>query len=121
MELIALRACRRSCACVDVLQALIRMLFMLTRTQRRECQGSGTLFLTTENITWLNAADAGGETGKTLSFHWRSILMHAISRDTSSFPHPCIYCQVLARPAGDALLYDHACFSCAIAALCSYI
>merc|ERR1719329_1299319 len=34
------------------------------------------------------------DAGKALSFHWRSVLMHAISRDTSSFPHPCIYCQV---------------------------
>jgi hypothetical protein len=59
--------------------------------------GSGSLFLTTENITWISASDAG----KALSFHWRSVLMHAISRDTSSFPHPCIYCQVrLARSRG---------------------
>jgi hypothetical protein len=52
--------------------------------------GSGTLFLTTENITWISSSDADKE----LSFHWRSMLMHAISRDTSSFAHPCIFCQV---------------------------
>ena len=52
--------------------------------------GSGTLFLTTENIMWISASDPE----KALSFHWRSMLMHAISRDTSSFPHACIYCQV---------------------------
>ena len=52
--------------------------------------GSGTLFLTTENITWISSSDAD----KALSFQWRSMLMHAISRDTSSFPHPCIFCQV---------------------------
>ena len=51
--------------------------------------GSGTLFLTTENARWLETSGA-----RELTFHWRSMLMHAVSRDTSSFPHPCIYCQV---------------------------
>lgn len=51
--------------------------------------GSGTLFLTTENARWLETSG-----GRELTFHWRSMLMHAVSRDTSSFPHPCIYCQV---------------------------
>mmetsp|Transcript_10914 Transcript_10914/g.17163 ORF Transcript_10914/g.17163 Transcript_10914/m.17163 type:complete len:157 (-) Transcript_10914:424-894(-) len=29
-----------------------------------------------------------------VTFHWRQVLMHAVSRDTSYFPHPCIYCQI---------------------------
>jgi hypothetical protein len=68
-------------------------------TDARVNYGSGTLFLTTENITWISASEAD----KALSFHWRSVLMHAVSRDTSSFPHPCIYCQVSLAPAGTRL------------------
>lgn len=42
------------------------------------------------NVTWLNDADAS----KSLSIGFRSIIIHAIAKDTSTFPHPCIYCQL---------------------------
>lgn len=65
--------------------------------------GKGVLFITTRyarpflrfantdrNVVWLNDADAN----KSLSVGFRSIVIHAIAKDTATFPHPCIYCQL---------------------------
>lgn len=65
--------------------------------------GKGALFITTRcaqaalksahsdrNLVWLNDADAS----KSLSIGFRSIVIHAIAKDTATFPHPCIYCQL---------------------------
>ena len=38
----------------------------------------------------MNDTDAA----KSLSVGFRSIVIHAIAKDTSTFPHPCIYCQL---------------------------
>jgi hypothetical protein len=88
---VCMRICVCVCVCVSVCLSLFVYIFgevecLFDRVQ----YGSGTLFLTTENITWISSSDPD----KALSFHWRSMLMHAISRDTSSFAHPCIFCQV---------------------------
>ena len=85
-----------SLVCGRAASVLMRMRHHCCSTDARVNYGSGTLFLTTEHITWISASEAD----KALSFHWRSVLMHAVSRDTSSFPHPCIYCQVSLAPAG---------------------
>ncbi|EKX31220.1 hypothetical protein GUITHDRAFT_122575 [Guillardia theta CCMP2712] len=61
----------------------------------RPAFGQGTLFLTTHQIIWRNDE----RLDETVKLHWRSVIVHAISRDTSAFPHPCIYCQVLADDA----------------------
>ena len=92
-SLVALCLCMRVCVCVRLCVGLSLCVYVFGDVEclfGRVQYGSGTLFLTTENITWISSSDAD----KALSFHWRSMLMHAISRDTSSFPHPCIFCQV---------------------------
>mmetsp|Transcript_5985 Transcript_5985/g.13783 ORF Transcript_5985/g.13783 Transcript_5985/m.13783 type:complete len:190 (+) Transcript_5985:85-654(+) len=52
--------------------------------------GRGTLYVTTQNVRW--KPEAAG--GSVLALQWRSVLMHAVSRDPNTFPHPCIYCQI---------------------------
>lgn len=48
------------------------------------------LLISNRNVTWLNDGDAA----KSLTVGFRSIVIHAIAKDTSNFPHPCIYCQL---------------------------
>lgn len=43
----------------------------------------------TSVLAWWNQ-----ETGKGFEVSYPSIVLHAISRDTSSFPSPCLYCQL---------------------------
>lgn len=26
--------------------------------------------------------------------YWKNVLLHALSKDTSTFPKPCLYCQI---------------------------
>jgi hypothetical protein len=59
----------------------------------RPAHGKGTLYITTQNVRWISP-EAGEQFRGGLTLHWRSILIHAVSRDPSSFPHPCMYCQV---------------------------
>lgn len=40
-------------------------------------------------LAWWNQ-----ETGKGFEVQYPAIVLHAISRDTSNFPHPCLYCQL---------------------------
>eukprot|EP00960_Hanusia_phi_P065336 766061-Hanusia_phi.AAC.5 len=68
----------------------------------RPAFGQGTLFLTTHHIIWRN--DERLE--ETIKLHWRSVIVHAISRDTSAFPHPCIYCQVVNTASNFAVVYE---------------
>lgn len=51
----------------------------------------GTLAVTTRNVRWLHPT---GDATKHLRLAFRQISMHAVSRDTSSFPRECIYMQV---------------------------
>lgn len=50
--------------------------------------GTGTLYITEGCVRWI-----GGD-GQGLTLHYPSISLHAISRDTSSFPHECLYLMV---------------------------
>lgn len=52
-------------------------------------EGQGTLFVTTKHLIWLNAAS-------TLAYRmdWPYILLHAVCRDPSAFPQPCLYAQL---------------------------
>jgi hypothetical protein len=54
--------------------------------------GSGVIFITSRNVIWHAADASGGSLG--FSVDTRSVLMHAISRDTKTFPQACIYCQL---------------------------
>eukprot|EP01111_Echinosteliopsis_oligospora_P017895 TRINITY_DN793_c0_g1_i1.p1 TRINITY_DN793_c0_g1~~TRINITY_DN793_c0_g1_i1.p1 ORF type:complete len:199 (-),score=66.51 TRINITY_DN793_c0_g1_i1:59-655(-) len=51
-------------------------------------EGDGTLFITSKRVIWMD----GQSKGYVIDFPY--ISLHAISRDTSHFPHPCIYCQL---------------------------
>jgi nucleotide-sensitive chloride channel 1A len=51
----------------------------------------GTLAVTTRNVRWLHPT---GDATKHLRLAFRQISMHAVSRDTGSFPRECIYMQV---------------------------
>jgi nucleotide-sensitive chloride channel 1A len=53
-------------------------------------QGTGTLFVTTRRVVWVSSA----EPAKKFAIYFRDISMHAITRDTSNFPFPCVYCQL---------------------------
>ena len=58
---------------------------------RPEAVGRGTLFVTSQRVVWLTApAPAGGS----ISVHFKHLLLHAVCRDTSTFPHACVYCQL---------------------------
>eukprot|EP00729_Bicosta_minor_P023126 gene23126-26094_t len=54
-----------------------------------EHSGLGSLFITESVLAWWNQ-----ETGKGFEVQYPAIVLHAISRDTSNFPHPCLYCQL---------------------------
>eukprot|EP00049_Salpingoeca_infusionum_P019118 m.360314 g.360314 ORF g.360314 m.360314 type:complete len:217 (+) comp18966_c0_seq1:84-734(+) len=54
-----------------------------------EQPGPGVLSLSSSSITWWNELGAQGFT-----VNYYDLVIHAISRTTSSFPEPCIYCQV---------------------------
>ncbi|CAG0896038.1 unnamed protein product [Darwinula stevensoni] len=48
--------------------------------------GKGTLYIGESHLSWVH------ESGQpVLSFNYMDICIHAISRDSSSFPHPCLY------------------------------
>jgi len=53
-------------------------------------EGAGTLFVTTKNVIWLSSTDAN----KGYSVDFPFISLHATSRDTTHFSHPCLYCQL---------------------------
>lgn len=50
--------------------------------------GVGTLYIAESHVTWLSGAGAG------FCLEYPKICLHAISRDTSSFPQECLYLQV---------------------------
>jgi hypothetical protein len=55
-----------------------------------QMEGVGTLFITSKHVIWLSAGDAS----KGYSMDYYFISLHALSTDTTTFPHPCIYCQL---------------------------
>lgn len=56
-------------------------------------QVAGLLTITGENLRW-SASDGSGAPGSGLLLPFRSISLHAVSRDPSSGLPPCIYAQV---------------------------
>lgn len=50
-------------------------------------RGKGTLYITEYYMLW-----KGTNENDTLTLEYPSISLHAISRDTGSFPHECLYC-----------------------------
>lgn len=68
---------------------------------RVEERGGGTLAVTSRRVLWVAAAaDAGGRrAGFALAV--RSIGMHAVTRDPSTYPRPCLFCQLLPPGADD--------------------
>ncbi|GIL60693.1 hypothetical protein Vafri_15226 [Volvox africanus] len=49
--------------------------------------GSGVLHLTTRRVVWVSSQPSG----PAFAMQYRQLMVHAISRDPSSFPKPCIY------------------------------
>jgi len=49
--------------------------------------GIGTLHVKESKLSWESATDE-----KRITLEYPSISLHAISKDTSNFPHECIYC-----------------------------
>jgi hypothetical protein len=57
---------------------------------RPEAVGRGTLFVTSQRVVWLT----GCYLAPGISVHFKHLLLHAVCRDTSTFPHACVYCQL---------------------------
>mmetsp|Transcript_42361 Transcript_42361/g.76889 ORF Transcript_42361/g.76889 Transcript_42361/m.76889 type:complete len:186 (+) Transcript_42361:56-613(+) len=60
-------------------------------------EGEGVLHLTTQRVVWLSAQD--GQKGIAMDYPF--ITVHAVSRDTSAFPEPCLYCQLRTEDNGE--------------------
>jgi nucleotide-sensitive chloride channel 1A len=56
------------------------------------CEGTGELLVTTRRFAWAPEAQARSVSG--FSLFYPAIVMHAVCRDTSIFPHPCIFMQL---------------------------
>merc|ERR1712013_353361 len=56
-------------------------------------KGKGTLYITEHHVVWKGCHDNTGnhDNNNVLTLQYPSISLHAISRDTSSFPHQCLY------------------------------
>ncbi|DAZ98451.1 TPA: hypothetical protein N0F65_001152 [Lagenidium giganteum] len=54
-------------------------------------QTAGTLYVTSKRVVWVGDVHAAR-----VGYGWdmRIITLHAISRDVSAFPEPCLYCQL---------------------------
>mmetsp|Transcript_14234 Transcript_14234/g.24342 ORF Transcript_14234/g.24342 Transcript_14234/m.24342 type:complete len:249 (-) Transcript_14234:71-817(-) len=76
-------------------------------SSRTSNHGRGTLYVTTRRVAWLSDSDAS--VGHQID--WRSLTLHAISRDLNAFPFPCLYCQVTdpnaPEPEGPSYLESH--------------
>jgi len=57
----------------------------------QEGRGNGILYVTTSRVIWVAQ---NTETTTTFVVKYQNLTLHAICRDVSSFPRPCIYCQV---------------------------
>ena len=54
-------------------------------------EASGTLMITTSRVVWMPSN--GQQRVQGFSLFYQAIAMHAVSRDTTDFPHPCLYPQ----------------------------
>eukprot|EP01039_Chlorochromonas_danica_P000126 gene126-134_t len=59
--------------------------------------GNGMLYITSKRVIWL------GSNGKACDFDVPYITLHAVSRDTETYPKPCIYCQLDTEDDSDGL------------------
>ncbi|CAH1781601.1 unnamed protein product [Owenia fusiformis] len=50
--------------------------------------GNGTLFITENQVSWLSAEGTG------FSLDYEQISLHAVSRDTTTFPEECLYLMI---------------------------
>ncbi|ETV85141.1 hypothetical protein H257_02986 [Aphanomyces astaci] len=57
-----------------------------------ESKGTGNLYVTSARVAWIFGQESEGVVGYAWDMTFLSL--HAISRDTSSFPEPCLYCQL---------------------------
>ncbi|KDO35107.1 hypothetical protein SPRG_01174 [Saprolegnia parasitica CBS 223.65] len=55
-------------------------------------KGAGNLVVTTKRVVWITSQPGMAEVG--YAWDMRYLSLHAISRDTSSFPEPCLYCHL---------------------------
>jgi hypothetical protein len=55
--------------------------------EQNKC-GTGNLVLTNKRVRWIPSS------GTPKEWNWRSIVMHAVSKDSSHFPYASIYCQI---------------------------
>ena len=60
---------------------------LFLRTEKDE--GEGTLFVTTKHLIWMNNERSAG-----YRMEYPYMLLHAVCRDTSAFPYPCLYAQL---------------------------
>ncbi|OQR83531.1 hypothetical protein ACHHYP_14574 [Achlya hypogyna] len=55
-------------------------------------KGAGNLVVTTKRVVWISMQSHAPEVG--YAWDMRFLSLHAISRDVSSFPEPCLYCHL---------------------------
>ena len=55
-------------------------------------EATGTLMITSRRVVWVPSN--GQQRVQGFSLFYQAIAMHAVSRDTSDFPHPCLYVQL---------------------------
>lgn len=55
-------------------------------------EATGTLMITSRRVVWLPSN--GQQRVQGFSLFYQAIAMHAVSRDVSDFPHPCLYVQL---------------------------
>merc|ERR1719424_1075526 len=55
-------------------------------------EAAGTLMITSSRVVWMPSN--GQQRVQGFSLYYQAIAMHAVSRDTSDFPHPCLYVQL---------------------------
>ena len=55
-------------------------------------EAAGTLMITSSRVVWMPSN--GQQRVQGFSLFYQAIAMHAVSRDTSDFPHPCLYVQL---------------------------
>mmetsp|Transcript_24408 Transcript_24408/g.53052 ORF Transcript_24408/g.53052 Transcript_24408/m.53052 type:complete len:196 (+) Transcript_24408:101-688(+) len=63
----------------------------------QQLEGEGTLHLTTKQIVWLNTQNPAA--GYAMDYWF--VVMHAVSRDKSAWPEPCLYCQLQSEDKGE--------------------
>lgn len=57
----------------------------------QKAHGTGTLYIAESRVSWRSDAGEG------FSLEYPAISLHAVSKDTSTFPHPCLYLMIDAK------------------------